>query len=446
MKLSKMIFFQILIYGLSITSCYNAIGQDMSANLKTQTIRLSAAELERRAVKRVVPKFPPEVTAAWIQSTTQKLIVEVMLDKRGRVIQAKAISGVSLLRPFAVEAAKQWEFESKAEATNVLLVGYIIFPTPLEIYGMDLRDVNYYKNIVSQSPNSWIAQCLLAKALGEKKSYQQAIEAYNKALLLKPDAAIALYGLGRSYCPSQRQCERNKALESYRKATQLQPDFIEAWFGVAWMHDTPKMVQDAPQVWKQILTKHSDLGTRTIAYRNLVSLYARLKKVEEEINAHKGLVQTKQEDLAITLDEQGRFGVAAELISLAGEYEEIGKYEDAIFHYQKAIELAPETQAEWEASFSMAGVYKKKGDQAGAMSVYQEMLAKVTDRAFKVKTSKEQRGRAYYTQGLVYEEMGRLNDALESYQSAIKERPDWIKPHVGLFYLYRKMGNQIAAV
>src|SRR5262245_15247970 len=108
MKLRKAMFSQIPIYTLIIWFYCSALGHDISTNPNTQNVRLSAEEQEKRAVKRVVPQFPSEVTAAWIQSTTQKLVVEVTVDKGGRVVQASAISGVSLLRPFAVEAAKQW--------------------------------------------------------------------------------------------------------------------------------------------------------------------------------------------------------------------------------------------------------------------------------------------------------------------------------------------------
>lgn len=92
----------------------------------------------------------------------------------------------------------------------------------------------------------------------------------------------------------------------------------------------------------------------------------------------------------------------------------------------------------------MVDVYKKKGDQTGAMKVLQEMLTKVNKR-FQPNASKEEIGSAYHAQGRIYEEMGRLNDALTAYQASLKQRPDWIKPHVELYYLYRKMENQAAA-
>ena len=408
-------------------------------------VKLSSGELGARVVRGETPQFPPEITAAWVVSTAQKLIVEVVVDKRGKVTQANAISGVSLLRPFAVEAAKQWEFKPLTGTGNTAFTGTIIFSTPSEIYGINLEDVVFYRNLATQSPNSWIAQCLLARSLLEKGYYREAIETYDRAILLKPDAAIAFYGLGKSYCPSLKLCDRNKALESYRKATQLKPDFIEAWIGLARMHDSPASLQDAVQIWKQILTQFPDLGTRGVVYQNLASLYTRMKKLDEKIEAIKGLVQVKQEELAIKPDGQAKFGLAAELVSLAGRYQDRGNYEDAILSYQKAIEFAPETQVGWEARFSMADAYKKKGDQSGAMAVYQEMLAGVEKNAFSAGSSNEQQGKGYYTRGLIYEGMNRLDDALKAYQNALKKSPNWLQPHVELYYVYRKMGNPTAA-
>lgn len=184
MKPGKTIFFPMMIYALSVWFSGDTLAQTISNHKEMQVIKLSAPELEKRAVKRILPQYPPEVTAVYLQGATGKPMVEVSIDEKGKVIQAKAIAGVSLLRPYAVEAAKQWEFEP---ATAETVVGTIIFPVPREIYGIELnveRDLKFYQDAANESPNSWIAQCVLARALAQKSRYQQAIESYQKALSL----------------------------------------------------------------------------------------------------------------------------------------------------------------------------------------------------------------------------------------------------------------------
>jgi tetratricopeptide (TPR) repeat protein len=447
MKLSVPIFLQSMIYALSVWFYGDTLAQTISNHKEMQVIKFSAPELEKRAVKRILPQPPPEVTAVYLQGATGELMVEVRIDEKGKVIQAKAIAGVSLLRPYAVEAAKQWEFEPAKAGTATTFVGTIIFPVPREIYGLDLnveRDLKFYQDAANESPNSWVAHCVLAKAFAQKKRYQQAIESYQKALSLHPKAAIAYYGLGRSYCDSRKQCEREQSRKAYQRAIEINPGFIEAYLGLAWSYDTPETQGEAIAAWNQILRDFPDLETRRVANQNLSGLHTRNGNKDEQINALKELVRVKEELMEIKPDGQARFNVGAEYISLASKYRELGKYEDAITSYEKALADAPATYVEWEASFSMVDVYKKKGDQVGAMRVLQEMLTKVNKR-FQPNASKEEMGSAYHAQGRIYEEMGRLNDALAAYQASLKQRPDWIKPHVELYYLHRKMGNQAAA-
>lgn len=299
MKLGELIIFQFVICVLSAWVGGDTLVQTGANNKEMQMVRPPAPELEKRAVKRTLPQYPPEVTAVWLQGATGVPMVEVRIDEKGKVTQATAVAGVSLLRPYAVEAAKQWEFEPTKAGTAATVAGIIIFPVPREIYGLDLnveRDLKFYQDAAKQSPNSWIAQCVLAKALAQKHLYQQAIESYQKALSLNPKAAIAYYGLGRSYCPSLKQCEREKSLQAYQRAIEINPNFIEAWMGLAWDKSVPETRSEAIKTWKQILKKFPDLEVRRIAYQNLST---QVDDKDEKIHALKELVQVKEELLAI---------------------------------------------------------------------------------------------------------------------------------------------------
>lgn len=64
--------------------------------------------LYKAAVKKVEPEYPP---AARSVRADGKVVVRILVNKKGDVVKACAIEGHPLLRADAVEAAKQWKFK-----------------------------------------------------------------------------------------------------------------------------------------------------------------------------------------------------------------------------------------------------------------------------------------------------------------------------------------------
>ena len=58
----------------------------------------------------------------------------------------------------------------------------------------------------------------------EQGKLEEAIEAYNKALCIKPDGADAYYNIGNAL---KDQEKLEEAIEAYNKALVLKPDLIE---------------------------------------------------------------------------------------------------------------------------------------------------------------------------------------------------------------------------
>lgn len=64
--------------------------------------------LYKAAVKKVEPEYPP---AAGTVRANGKVVVRILVNKKGDVVGACAIEGHPLLRAASVEAAKQWKFK-----------------------------------------------------------------------------------------------------------------------------------------------------------------------------------------------------------------------------------------------------------------------------------------------------------------------------------------------
>ncbi len=83
--------------------------------------RYAASPLRKpaiRVVKYVHPKYPE---AARKQGITGLVRVDVVIDKDGKVIEARAVDGPEALRATSVEAAKKCRFERPDQPINVTL-------------------------------------------------------------------------------------------------------------------------------------------------------------------------------------------------------------------------------------------------------------------------------------------------------------------------------------
>ena len=65
----------------------------------------------------------------------------------------------------------------------------------------------------------------MGNALQEQGKLEEAIEAYNKALAIKPDYAEAYYNMGIAL---QEQGKLEEAIEAYNKSLAIKPDYAAA--------------------------------------------------------------------------------------------------------------------------------------------------------------------------------------------------------------------------
>lgn len=71
--------------------------------------------LFKAALKQVDPEYPP---AARSVRASGKVVVRILVNKKGDVVQACVVEGHPLLRATSVEAAKQWKFKKNFGFTD----------------------------------------------------------------------------------------------------------------------------------------------------------------------------------------------------------------------------------------------------------------------------------------------------------------------------------------
>jgi TonB family protein len=70
--------------------------------------------IEKIAIKRVQPAYPPNAQKYKIEGV---VIVQLSVNKDGKVTQAEFVRGNNLFRSVSLDAAKRWEFKTSGESS-----------------------------------------------------------------------------------------------------------------------------------------------------------------------------------------------------------------------------------------------------------------------------------------------------------------------------------------
>jgi len=81
--------------------------ETMTRNVDVPAVRVGGTIQQPKLLKRVEPTYPPAAASARLQGT---VILDIQVDPTGKVSQAKALRGNSILIPAAIEAVKQWVY------------------------------------------------------------------------------------------------------------------------------------------------------------------------------------------------------------------------------------------------------------------------------------------------------------------------------------------------
>ncbi len=109
------------------------------------------------------------------------------------------------------------------------------------------------EQVVKQDPknvNAWVS---LGNLFFDSNQYKNSIEAYEKALLLKPGVPPVLTDLGVMY---RRNGQPDKAIEKFELAIKADPQFEVAMFnkGIVLMHDLNDL-EGAIKAWEDLVNK-----------------------------------------------------------------------------------------------------------------------------------------------------------------------------------------------
>ena len=184
------------------------------------------------------------------------------------------------------------------------------------------------ETLVTQFPVSAILfniQGAVLKGLGQ---FGLSVEAYNKALAIKPDYAEAYYNIGIAL---QGQGKLEEAIEAYNKALAIKPDYAETYYNMGIALQRQCKLEEAIEAYNKALSIKRDYAE---AYNNMGNALQGQGKLEEAIEAY-------NKALAIKPDYADAYN------NMGNALKEQGKLEEAIEAYNKALAIKPDYAEAW---------------------------------------------------------------------------------------------------
>ena len=115
--------------------------------------------------------------------------------------------------------------------------------------------IEAYNKALAIKPDYAEAYCNIGVALADQGKLEEAIEAYNKALAIKPDYAEAYSNM---VLPSQDQGKLEEAIEAYNKALAIKPDYAEAYSNMGLALADQGKLEEAIEAYNKSLSLKPD--------------------------------------------------------------------------------------------------------------------------------------------------------------------------------------------
>jgi tetratricopeptide (TPR) repeat protein len=255
--------------------------------------------------------------------------------------------------------------------------------------------------------------------------FEEAIQAQQKALQLKPTMAEAYAGLGFIHLKqaeiSQSEEDYESAMKAYRKATELKPDFPEALLNLGNIalklsgrdSDRPLTGRDGERPSERDRAR-SLLQEAEKAFESLLSLFSQKKSGESP--------RPTPEMNPPPAPSQEGMNVARVHLALGEVYLRQKNFPKALHHYQEALKYDPKLV---EAYYNIGFLAVKAGQLDKAVECYNAVLELKPDMA-----------EAHYLLGKIYAEQEKYEQAEKEYQRAIELEPSAAYAYERLAHLY----------
>ena len=255
-----------------------------------------------------------------------------------------------------VELCGSWRYRRVVLgfAAVAILAGLLAAAYVQTAYWKD--SVSLWTHTLASTSGNSVAQCNLGIALAARGRLDEAIQHFDRALLLKPDDVKADLNLGAAWA---RQGNLLEAVQHFERALQLEPDYPEAHCNLGNALAAQGRLDEAIQHYERALQLKPDDAE---VHYNLGKALAAQGKLDEAVRHFERALQFKPDD-ALAHHNLG--------VALARQ----GKADEAIQHFERALQLKPDYP---EAHFNLGNALAAQGKLDEAIPHFQRALALAT--------------------------------------------------------------------
>ncbi|HEV2827400.1 MAG TPA: TonB family protein [Pyrinomonadaceae bacterium] len=321
---------------------------------KLPTIRMSEEALRKAAIDLPQPQYPE---AARLLGAAGTVEVQVLIDEKGEVTKASALSGDALFTEVAAEAARKAKF-SRAKLS----------PDPAKIYGVikytfSLPDAQPAASPATNAASTKLDSSQLNQGISDLKILQPGdhVETDPEPAVDSLSPAALSYGKGLELLAAGRPSE---AVEALKQVTNLDPNNAAAYAKLGIAYAAAQQPQDAIAALKIAIRIKPELLDAE-AYFQLSNAYSELGKFSDALKAIKQATYIKRAEQA-NPETAGFVGgpSLADLHYSAGlTYSRMRRYYEAIAELKQVIALNPKLA---QAYYGLALSYIAVGDLKAA--------------------------------------------------------------------------------
>jgi len=248
-----------------------------------------------------------------------------------------------------------------------------------------------YEKAIELKPDYAEAWTTKGTIFHQLNRHEEALEAYEKAIELKPGYAEAWCGKGNAFCNLNRHEE---AIAAYEKAIELKPDYAEAWCGKGNAFYNLNRHEEAIEAIDKAIELKSDF---TEAWYSRGLCFDHLKRYDKALRAYEKVIELRP-DFADAWHGRGT------------AFDNLNRHEEALEAYEKTIELNSDHANAWYL----------KGWRLDQLKRYEEALKAYE----KVTELKPDFADAWDRVGYCLLELRRYEEALEAINKAIELDPN----------------------
>ncbi|MBS1969260.1 MAG: tetratricopeptide repeat protein [Bdellovibrionales bacterium] len=310
------------------------------------------------------------------------------------------------------------------------------------------KAIAQYEYVLKIQPNNVEAPVYLGAAYTEIKQYDKAVKFFD-ALLKNDDYAtphLAWYYIGRVRADQKGENYQKAAIKAYQKAIELKPDFLDAYQAIASYYIQKGQESQALALYKKY---QKEQGPNAKVAEILAQMYVENEQYDLAYEQYQILEGSSEDTLniklkmALILIERKDFAKAAAKLEdilrdapesdkirfyLAAVYEETKEFDKAVAQFKK---IPAASQFYGEAMVHTAYIMKNKGRVSEAIEVVEGALKERKDQA-----------QLYAMYASLLDERGDYNKALNMLTDAVEKFPESAQLRFYYGTLYDRTGKK----